>query len=456
MGVYLELDDYENKFNMSRFKPFILNDRSTVTEKERATIERMTRTVYTDQDVYSNRPSCECGKLRDGIRLGLVCSECGKPVQEHNDQSLETRVWIRSPRGVAKLINPIIWTMLKEQFSKSSFNMIEWLCNTDYAPPVLKPNVEIEELLSAGVQRGYNNFVQNFDKYIGILSGMRAFANKIDPNFFTLIAENRDIIFSNYLPLPNQALLIIENNHSGRWMDPLMEEVFDAICNIQGIDTPTAIYSQRQRENRAVKTIAKLASYHYRIYHDVLARKQGLCRKQIYGSRAGFAGRAVISSNTGVHNYDEIQLSWGQGVTVFRVHLTNYLLKMGATPGEIAGFLNKHTQKYSKLLDDLFKKMFKETRDGRGFRVIFVRNPSLTRSSTQAVWITGVKTDIDDPTTTMSILAVVGFNAKEKSTWSATVPRMGAVNKCAKPSIFRMNHSYRSMKTCTSVTLVRC
>lgn len=433
MSLHLELVDFNQMRLMSKTTPFVLNDYSTVTEEDRALIERMTRTVYNDQDIYSNRPSCECGAITGGVNLGVRCKTCNTEVKELHEHMLEARVWMRSPHGVEKIINPVVWTMLKERFTKSNFNMIEWLCNTDYSPPALRPNLEIEELLACGVQRGYNNFVQNFDAYIDILSSIKHFSKKVDPDFLRLIREQRHAVFSTHLPLPNKTMLILENNHSGRWMDPLIEDILNAICNMQGIDTDISTFSVRQKENRTAKTIAKLANYYYNAYQELLAKKSGIIRKHALGTRCNFSTRAVISSNTRPHKYDELEISWGQGVSVFRLHLLNRLMKMGFTPNEGTSFLQEYTTKYHPLLDQMFQDLIGSTKDGKGFAVVFVRNPSLSRASTQAMWVTKIKTDPDDPTTSLSILAVVGFNARKNWRTNRVIGQCKHPSNCWKP-----------------------
>ena len=181
MSLHLELVDFNQMLALSKTTPFVLNDHSTVTEADRAMIERMTRTIYNDQDVYSNRPSCECGAVTGGVNLGVRCKDCNTDVKELHEHLLEARVWLRAPHGVERIINPVIWTMLRERFTKSNFNLVEWLCNTDYSPTAIRPDHEIMELTNRGVVRGYNNFVRHFDEYIEILSSLKHFSKKVEP-----------------------------------------------------------------------------------------------------------------------------------------------------------------------------------------------------------------------------------------------------------------------------------
>ena len=119
----------------------------------------------------------------------------------------------------------------------------------------------------------------------------------------------------------------------------------------------------------------------------------------------------MISSITRPHRYDEMEIPWGIGLSVFRIHLYNKLERHGYTPGEAVELLNMHAYKYHPLLDALLQQLIREAPDGR-IPCVLQRNPSLARASSQALYIVKVKTDPNDPTIGMSILIVKGPNAK--------------------------------------------
>jgi hypothetical protein len=304
--------------------------------------------------------------------------------------------------------------MLSKKFSKSSFNFIEWICNTDYHPTSNRP-VELGELSFLGIERGYNNFVKNFDAYIKILAGLKRFRMKKgeDDQLLQLLTEQRDCIFSQYLPLPNKTLMVVEDTKVGQFVDPLVTGAVDAIRTISSIDSPLANFTLRQKENRTAKTISMLAAFYYNAYSEIFSQKNGLFRKHIFGTRNHFSARAVITSNTKAHRYDELHIAWGHGVTMMRMHLTNKLMRRGYTPNQVSSLLQEHTVKYSPLLDELFHELIDESPQ-KGLACIFSRNPSLARGSTQRMFITKVKTDVEDPTITLSILSVKMFNASEQ------------------------------------------
>lgn len=411
MGVFAELVDFDHLFHTGVSKtPIIVNEFDDLSESDKADLNNLIYTRYSS-DLLSNLPSCECGEIIGEHNVGVRCTACNTLVTSSMEQDLEPLVWMRSPNGVEKLINPIVWTMLNNKFTKSGFEIIRWICDTTYKAAVRVPPV-MESVQALNLPRGYNNFVQNFDEIIGLLFSLKEFKPRKaeeDP-IQTLIRMYRHCLFSTYLPLPNRSLLVIEENNLGTYVDPIITGAVDAIRTIASIDSPLSNHSIRTKENRTIKTIAQLAEFYDGLYRTTLARKEGVYRKHVFGTRSHFSFRAVISSLTNAHDYDEIHIPWGIGISLFRLHLLNKLLRRGFTPNEAMGFLNEHAQKHHPLLEELFSLLIKEARNQR-VATVFQRNPSLERGSAQLMYITKVKSDPDVPTVSLSILSVKSYNA---------------------------------------------
>lgn len=366
--------------------------------------------IYTKYatDLLSNLPTCECGEIVGEHNVGVKCLNCNTEVASPLEQDLEPLLWMRAPNGVKALINPTVWTMLSEKFTRSGFDIVRWLTETTYKPAVRTPAI-MEAVHALKIDRGYNNFVENFDAIIAALFELKGFKARKgeDDELQILLREYRHCVFSKYLPLPNRLLLVVEDTNVGTYVDPTVVGAVDAIQTIRGLDTPLATYSVRTKENRTIKTIAHLAEFYDNLNRATLAKKEGIFRKHVYGTRSHFSFRAVISSITDRHEYDELHIPWGIGVSALRLHLMNKLLRRGYTPNSAMSFLNEHAQKYHPLLDELFKLLIEEC-PYKGIPVVFQRNPSLERGSAQRMFVTKVKTDVNIPTVSLSILAVVG------------------------------------------------
>lgn len=363
MGVYLELMNFNDMFyKQSTKEPIIVNDFKETTEEDKESLNNLIYTKY-HTDLLSNLPTCECGEIVGEYNVGVTCKNCNSVVRSVMDQSLEPIVWIRSPIGVRQLINPMVWTMLTKKFTVSNFQILRWICDTTYSPQIKTPPI-MEAVYSLGIDRGYNNFVDNFEDITSSLFRLRATKGVEDP-LQILLRTQRECVFSDYLPLPNRSLLVLEETNVGVYVDPIVTGAVDAIRTMVGLDTVLNTHNLRTKENRTIKTIAQLSEFYKDVWKTTLAKKEGIFRKHIFGTRSHFSARAVISSLTDKHNYDELHIPWGIGVSMLRIHLMNKLFRIGFTPNEAIAFLNEHAQKYHPLLDELFKLLISEAPGGR-------------------------------------------------------------------------------------------
>lgn len=411
MGAFNRLKNFEHRFSTLRSIPTILNYFDDSTEEERKRINDQIRTKYTE-DLLSNMCTCSCGEIVGEFNKNVVCFTCRTPVQSPMEQNLEPILWMKAPEGVHKLINPTFWMMLEEKFTRSNYSIIRWLLDRDYRPVVRVPDV-MQEVEALNLPRGINAFYENFDAIMDALFTIKGFRPKkgvIDP-LQTVIKMYRDCLFTSYLPVPNRSLLVLEETHVSNYADPTVTGAVDAIRTMSGIDAVGNNYSVQDKESRTIQSICMFADYYDAFYRDKLAQKEGIFRKHIFGTRSHWSFRAVISSITTAHDYEELHVSWGIGVSVMRLHLINKLIrKHGMTPNQATGHLNDHACRYCPLLDMLFKELITEC-PYKGIPVVFQRNPSLERGSAQALFITKIKTDVMIPTVSLSILIVKGYNA---------------------------------------------
>jgi len=409
MGIHEGLVPFERDFLQLTVPPIILNDYVALTQEAKDRLSRVTTTSYDNSDVYANEPACDGGHLHGAIRKGMMCPECHTPVRDPFDGVLNTRVWIRSPNRVAPLVNPVVWNMLTRALTRNNVNVLEWLTNTDYSPPTITP--EMMQLLDAGFSRGYNRFIENFDRILTCLISNRGPSAKKLKEIQEVVAAYRDCVFTKFLPLPNKALLVVEKTHTAQYVEDVAVQLLEVIRMMTGIDKQLPMLNQRQLENRTAKSMFGLRSYYDNVYRTQIAKKSGLTRKNVYGGRVHWSVRAVISSRTDPHKYDEIMIGWGHAVTVLSVHIKSKLMrKHGYSPGRAAALINAHTHSHHPLIQEVLEELFRET-PGQRMAALFVRNPTLGQSSVQRLNVPTFKLDPNDPTTSFSILDVKGYNA---------------------------------------------
>lgn len=408
MSIYMKLVNFNREFSQLSHPPTIVNDVSTVSIDEKEALKKQIYTTY-DSDVMDVVPSCDCKQLTGERKVGRFCKNCKSIVVSPTEANLQSILWVRAPKGVNKLINPYIWGLLTQTFKRSGFNVIQWMCDSAYTcksrtPPELK-NV------TQNWKRSYNNFVENFHDTIKMLFSLKTYKKhpkKYD--ILRLLRENKDAIFCDFIPLPNKAIHVIEGTNVGRYAEQSIFDAVNAILMVVGIDLPGSKTQQRVCENRTAKMLTDLSSFYLQYYKNFLGSKPGLIRKHILGTRSHWSFRAVITSITEPHRYDELYVPWGVAIGSLRLHLINKLARRGFNHAEATTFITAHAQKYHPLLDQIFKELIDEA-PGRGIPCTLCRNPSLSRGSIQRLRITRIKTDPEIPTLSISILIVRAYNA---------------------------------------------
>lgn len=373
MAVSQEIEDFNLLFSNLRDKPIIINDLSDTSEENKAEIERLIITKFSS-DMLSILPSCHCGKTQGEYAIGSDCPECHSPVVSVIEDAIEPLVWFRKPEGVLGLINPIILLMISTRFKKSGFEIIRWLMDTTYRAPVKTPR-SILLLEEQGIQRGYNYFVSNFDYIMSVLFGMKEFSTKnpAEDMLEELLRRDRKLVFSDYIPLPNKSLLIVEKTNVGTYVDMSIASAVDAMFMVVAIDNVLLKHSVRTKENRTAKAIFKLMSYYVNLTKTTMLKKKGTLRKHVFGSRTHFSFRSVASSITAPHEYDSVYAPWGVGISALRIHLINKLLKLGYSYNSAVGLLMQHVENYHPLLDRLLNELIQESPGGK-IPVIIQRN----------------------------------------------------------------------------------
>ena len=412
MGVAVRLVNFNEQFNTTTVEPVIVNNFDLSSQEQ---IDYLSSLIYThyEGDSLQILPSCQSGCTVGEHNVGIRCERCGTIVMSVTERPLESILWIKPPKGVDTLINPQAWYMLNKQTTHNGVRLLEWLCNpTMQMPP--NPPKAARKLQSLAIERGLNFFFHNFDEIMAVMfeHGLVTGTREQKDDLMVFIRDNREAIFAEALPIPSKMGFITEKTVNRTYADPTMMPAIDAVHTISGTENSPTPLSPKQVQARAVKAIDLLSTFHQNFIGESLGKKHGWFRKHVYGSRLHFTFRAVISSLSDNHHYDEIHLPWSVAVMVYQVHLTSLLMKMGGqwNPRTIMAFLREHTLQYHPLLDELFKQMINDSPYG-GLPILLNRNPTLMRGSIQALRVTQVKTDPNINSISMSVLCLVAPNA---------------------------------------------
>ena len=327
MPVHLDLVNFDNLYNSISTEKILINYEDVFNEKNKERIDSLIFKNYS-QDTISIVPSCMCTDglgLKGAYYVGETCNRCNTKVTASIDDNVSFLVWVKRPEGVERFISPIVISMLSSRYkiSKPNVNLIEYIMFPDYKidKKQQKKNLASLEHLdfllhSNNIPRGYNSFILNFFKIIDILE--TEFCKK-KPNFnitfYEFLLLNKDKIFSDYLPFPNRTIFAIESNELGKFIDKTFINPINVIRRLTGID----LYSKPSniKQNKVARSLIDISEFYVTYMKNVLFNKPGLIRQHISSTRSSFTARAVITSITKPHIYDEIYIPWSVACTLF-------------------------------------------------------------------------------------------------------------------------------------------
>lgn len=417
-GIAMRLVDIDRDFDTAANPPVIVNTFNVNTAEDKAMLDALIYTYY-EGDSLNVVPTCDCGKTKGASKIGSRCPKCNGEIRPVSERPLESLLWLAPPEGVSTFINPQAWTMLSKALTHGGINGLAWLCDPTMSVGN-EPHREIRKMMDLGIERGINNFHANFDEIIerlfgaGVISGT---SRRQKDDLLQWINLNRHKIFCRHLPIPSRMGFVAERSTTGSFADTTMKTAIEAIRTISATVHSLIPLDIRRLQSRTVKANEYLADYHQEYMSATLTSKRGWLRKNVFGSPLYFTFRAVISSLSERHEYDELHLPWGVAVSTYAIHLTSKMYRMNNpdtgrpfTPNEVLKHLREHTLRYSPLLDQLFKELIAEA-PYKGLPVLFNRNPSLDRGSIQEFFVTRINPDPKINAVAMSVLTLKAPNA---------------------------------------------
>ena len=410
MPIIQKLESFDDLFYNLSEPPILVNELSINTDEERQGVENLIVSRYTT-DFVSLLPSCKCGFTKNKFSIGTKCPVCDTKVTAVIEDDIQPIVWFKRPEGVSKIINIMVLMMLKERFRTSGFDIIQWLIEPKFKSNYRTPKV-IQKLIDANIPRGYNNFVDNFDSIMDFLFNLKDFnpPKRQFTNLYDLIQLERNIIFSDYLPLPNKSLLIIEDTSIKTYVDMNILKAKNAIQMLVSMDRDVYDQNIKFKENRLAKALNELCDFYYVFFKNNVGKDHGQLRKHVFGTKTNFTFRAVVTSITDPHHYQDLHIPWCIALTTFEPYLIRKLEKIGFNLNNAKSLIMSKVEVFDQLLYDLLNEIIAETPDN-AIPLLLLRNPTLLPGSIQKVRGVVVKPNPKDKTISFSILIVRSFNA---------------------------------------------
>ena len=435
MTVILRAADF-NTLLLGTNRPYFITHEPAITDQQIAKRDKNTRTVIVG-DTLDSCPSCECQTLRGERYLDipdLVCDVCGTSVTERFVDKLPISTWIKRPDKIEKLMNPQMLLYLRSHFNKNSFNPIDYIILRGYkVAESVNPQIQIDvDKVNAILknhtegERGWNAFAKNFWSIIyDLFDQLSRRTSARDYLRFVLEEEDKaGRLFVEAIALPNKLVMMVEegSNHTGYaklYADEKLDPIFRTIHAVSGIAHPSSNTPVRTMERRLAEAMINIGEAMRDYKLSFLAGKPGAQRRNMGGTRVDYSIRAVITSISEPHHYDQIEIPWSAAVVEYFVHIAGILIRdygfgyneiyaskqamiHGPTPG------NEKHARWWKIYNDIFDKITRESPGGR-LPHYHNRNPTLPRASTQLLYAI-VKRNPKDKTIGHPNQNTFGFN----------------------------------------------
>jgi len=396
--AYISLDNLYQQVN----RKILLNNIKLSTDD----IKDLIYTTYEDE--VSMLPKCECGYYNKTYLLGKECPKCGTTAIRPFD-NIEPILWIEKFADDLPFINPKFWADLSRIIS-TKLDGLRWLSDTSYNPPIVPQALLALKSIIGG--RGYKNVLHNLKNIIIFLKHNSYFKTlpkqtKLDA-LLNRYEKDEHLLLSNHIPLINKKLFVMEKTSKGNFTTVLLSDIIDLALLAINTANDFSITPKRLETNTA-KIISKSANLFTNYVKDLVSRKGGLIRKNIYGTRAHFTFRCVVSSLNKEYDYDTLHVPWLVLTTTFRPHVLNKLLRRGYSYKEASEKIFQATLHYDAEIAKIGNELIKESRY-KGIAVLGNRNPTLSSGSFALVYITKFKDDIEDRTISISSMIAPSMN----------------------------------------------
>lgn len=414
-GAMLKIQNLDDVWESNTVRSIDINDIPYTTVKDRELFDKTIITVYGDDyDQLDVPASCNC--VDETTRLtgiqyrGNICPHCKTKVDYDHLKGYEHNMWIRTPEGVPSLIHPFVFAIMYEKLVPSGakhWNGFMWLIRSTYREPPATNQKAYDfclELKAQGFKRGLEYFEEQYDKIVEFLLSKTTNLKDFDA-YSKLLRSAKPDAFPHRLPVPTKSSLVLKNTSLGNFSEKSLAYAKDAIVAVATLDEdkPSSV-----KGNRMAHVMESLYLYLEETTKESYNKKGQVARGLLYGTVTEYTLRAVLSSETGPHQYDETKVPYSELVVLLEVHLVSLLVKRyGWGFKRALNYINNHKANIDPFVEELLTTLFKESPTGRGFHCLMTRYPSLDKGSTRLFLITGWTKG----TITLSILAVKAPNA---------------------------------------------
>lgn len=383
-----------------------LEDLAKMTDEE---VNSHLLTIVDVNDV-DNVPVCMCGETVG--HLLLECPHCGTEPIEPISAPILPSLWMRAPAEIGQFISPIALHFLTSHYVEKGENFVDYLCDARYKPA--NPDHRVYHALrEANIPAGdFSYFINHLFEVLDVLNSALASREWTPSNIqlYHLLKDNQDKVFSSYLPVPSKAIFVLEKSSAGNKGDNHTALVVDAVRTMLMITKEGIRKTKNRIPTLCYRSQMRLVGF-YRSIVKKVGKKEQLIRKHIYGSKSAWVGRAVVTSITVPHRYDEMYLPWSLSVSLFQLQIASWLFDNTDMSGrECRAFINEQVNQYHPLMENAINAVLALRGPRHYLEALLNRNPTIKRLGIMLMDITKVKTDVNDYTISVPAQNLKGGN----------------------------------------------
>jgi len=366
---WLNADEY---YLRSEGDKIIVNDLNFYSVNDLELVNNNLMTIY-NTDVLSTIPECDCGETKGRFKRGKICDVCGTKVKELNEK-VHPLLWLFKLENDLQFINPDFWLSLRTVLYKN-VDMLRWMSDPKYNPPVTMP-VYIEGIKGILKERSYRNLVAQLGEVLEYLTEHSYFKKEKKQKKLQKLLNDwnskKDVLLSDYLPIINKRLFVMENTTKGKFTNLAVAGVIDVVMSwIKAVSEET---TPKKRDNLTATTVSKLADLYYTYFDKHAVKKVGIFRKHVYGGRSHFTFRSVIVPQIGPHHYQEIHVPWTIFISTYRPYILNYMMKDKIPYNKASELLFASVKRYSKYVHGIINTIIASSKYELGLPVLGLRN----------------------------------------------------------------------------------
>jgi hypothetical protein len=348
--------------------------------------------------------SCVCGKRNTNAYIGQICPECKTEVKLDRGDDMRFRCWITIPEELPPLMHPDVYLVLAK-----------WLGSGNLLKVLLDPSKDLPKEFHKykDLPRGLGEISNNMDYLMDCLEDYfiqkkSVSKQRTTPLIREFIDRNSDRLFTRSIPILNSSLHTITQEGAHKYTDVCSEHILTLYVDLNNIffNLVAAMGSVKRTIISMAKVQESFNNYtmsrNGSILTHKIAKKKGLIRNHVGGTRAFFTFRSVIIPNTVPHAYDEVWVPRQILFAAIKPMILNILIyRFGYT-------LTKADEEHTKSLlapnpkvEEAVAILFSEC-PFKGFPILLNRNPTLAIGSIQTVFITKYHENHTDQTIKVS------------------------------------------------------